>query len=696
MPQTILTFAFYTLFFFTPLLFTPFTSELFEYNKMMFVYALTTIISLFWLIKMINTRSFIFKKTPLDLPLLLFLLSQLFSTIFSIDQHTSVWGYYSRANGGLLSIVSYIVLYYALVANFEREDVFKFLKAALWGGFLVALWAIPEHFGVSPSCILLTGQATADCWVQDVRARVFATLGQPNWLAAYLGMLIFPALYFLLTSTTRLTRFLYYPLLATYYLAFTFTYSRGATLGLLTGLAIFILIYLARYKNKQLKLLGLILGTFLIINLLFASALTSFKLIRQAAPAPRPAITTNTIPAGTQLENGGTESGQIRLIVWKGALEIFKHYPIFGSGVETFAYAYYNFRPTEHNFVSEWDFLYNKAHNEYLNYLANTGVVGFLSYLLLIGAFIYWCIKQKTHDTHYLILTTSLLASYISYLVQNFFGFSVVIVALFFYLFPALAFITNNSTQAAVLPKAISNLISSTFGKRKIYSQLGTVILLITLVILLSSISRLWTADTLFKKGSDYSDAGNPGRAYNYLVEAVNLNQGEPLYRAELGFAAASAAYALLEEDATTSAIIKVEALTQTKQALGTSPQNLSLWKTAVRTYYQLSALDPIYNDRTIEAINQSIKLAPTDPKLHYHKGLILSQLNRFKEAKEPLEEAVNLKPNYREAHFTLGVVLEQLGDKKGAIKHTQDLLQLLPQDADALKRLEELSKGTK
>ena len=34
------------------------------------------------------------------------------------------------------------------------------------------------------------------CWQQDVKSRVFATFGQPNWLAAYLEILIFIGLYF--------------------------------------------------------------------------------------------------------------------------------------------------------------------------------------------------------------------------------------------------------------------------------------------------------------------------------------------------------------------------------------------------------------------------------------------------------------------------------------------------------------------
>ena len=62
-------------------------------------------------------------------------------------------------------------------------------------------------------------------------------------------------------------------------------------------------------------------------------------------------------------------------------------YPLFGTGVETFAYSYNFVRPLTHNLTSEWDYVYNKAHNEYFNYLATTGFIGLISYLFIDNCF---------------------------------------------------------------------------------------------------------------------------------------------------------------------------------------------------------------------------------------------------------------------------------------------------------------------
>lgn len=776
MLKKVITFCYYLLFILVPLFFSSYNSELFEINKMFLVYILTAIITGAWLAQMISKKTFIFKRTPLDIPIGLFLISQILSTIYSIDPHTSIWGYYSRANGGLLSTISYILLFYGLVSNFDSIQALKFLKVSLFGGLLVALYAIPEHFGVSLSCIFITGQATASCWVQDVQARVFASLGQPNWLAAYLAMLIFPGIYFFLTNNTKLISILssiWFYILIAFYLAFTFTFSRGATLGLLTGIAILLLFLiippiLFQQRQERKKLLPYLLASIVIssvsnyfkylrtsnftlsnilnfasrtleysfslfiisiflinsrlfwenlrnslklqlfliliallvgINLIFGSALTGdFKLFKAHSAPARPGIATSG--GGTQLENGGTESGQIRLIVWRGAIDIFKAYPLFGSGVETFAYSYYKFRPAAHNLVSEWDFLYNKAHNEYLNYLATTGIVGLLSYLAIVLTFLIWSFKKffnsllakKIEYEPLLILTIA--CSYLSYLIQNVFGFSVVLVASLFFIYPAIVFTATDSTQNInhnFLKKF--SFLTSWIYKFTLINLIVKVVIGAVVIIIVWSVFVIWRADTFYKRGSDAAELGQAGKAYNLLSEAVNLNTQEPIYQNDLGFAAAAAAVALSEQDSTSSARLEAESLKHTQISLKMSPRNVSLWRNAIRTYFQLTAIDPKFEELTFQALDKSIELAPTDAKLYYNKALIYSQLGKLKQGLVPLQTAIALKPNYKEAHFALGLIYEQIGDKPNAISEMKQVLQITNNDPDALKKLQELQK---
>ena len=422
--------GFYFLFFLVPLIFVSNTSELFEFNKMLLTYALTIIICTAWAIKMVLANKFIYKRTFLEIPLLLYLGSHILSTIFSIDPHVSLWGYYSRFHEGLLASTSYILLYFAAVSNLNKEDVYKIIKSSFAATIIVSVWGALEHFGYSPSCFLVTGKFNDACWIQDVKSRVFATLGQPNWMAAYLDILILTAIGFGLKLQTQnqkiqtnfknlKIRIWSLGLILLFLSALYFTKSRSGYAGLAVGLGVLVM-FLVNIPNRikiLISILVLVLGI-------------SFGIHWYQGLEPT--------PSGTI-----TDSEAIRKPVWEGAIKVWQRYPVFGSGVETFGYSFYLDRPASKNLDSEWDFLYNKAHNEYLNLLATTGTVGFITYLLVIGAFCFEMLKIVQHDTKVIPSATrdlvlAIFAGWVTILVTNFFGFSVVIIGLYFFLIPAL------------------------------------------------------------------------------------------------------------------------------------------------------------------------------------------------------------------------------------------------------------------
>ena len=141
-------FLFLTLIFFTPLIITQSNSELFELPKMYFVYLLTALITIFHLINVFQKKAPFRRKTFLDIPLLLFFVSQAISTFYSIDPHTSFFGYYSRLNGGLLSLICYLLLYFILSVYLDSDFKKNIINFSLLSAFLVSIYAIAEHFGI--------------------------------------------------------------------------------------------------------------------------------------------------------------------------------------------------------------------------------------------------------------------------------------------------------------------------------------------------------------------------------------------------------------------------------------------------------------------------------------------------------------------------------------------------------------------
>ncbi len=730
-------FLFYSLFLLIPLVFAGNTSELFEFSKMWLTFGIAISIGFLWFSKMILLKRVIFKRTIFDIPIILILFSHLVATIVSLDPYISLWGYYSRWNGGLLSMVTYAFLFWAFVSNFNhdpdenpttnhlskkgffdiRPDAKKVINnsllVSLFSGLIVVLWAIPSHFGYDPTCYAFRGTLDTTCWTADFQptVRIFGMLGQPAWLAAYLGILLPVALAFALKELRKTKeklnlKFLGYSgLFILFYIALLYSGSRAGIIGFFASLLFFAVFYI--YFNR--RDLGFLKNKFIpvfIIALIVVSPFAGIDLpngtkvtydvlinyFKKDAPTPTPTAGQNpTSQANTTSETpnpaiplGGSSSAEIRSIVWRGGIAAWKANPIFGTGVETYAFAYYKHRPEEHNRVSEWNFLYNKAHNEYINYLVTTGAFGLISYLSFIGFFFTAAtlslFNKKLKTIPYVGNFTSsekwdhkdpialaLVASIISMLIVNFFGFSVVITNIYLFLIPAfLLFILNLMPYVKEPPLPKIPYVS--------YSQWGGILGLGALAIfLIFMLIRFWVADTRYALGFNYNQAGEFQTAYPLLQSAIKLRK-EPVFLNEIAINDANLATTLATQTGSESAQViqqlATESLATSEKLVKEHPNNVVYWKTRVRVLYTLARLDPNFYPQALAAIQQAALLAPTDASILYNLGVLYGQNGDSKKASEILEQTVKYRPQYSEAHFALGLFYHDLGvDQNGAVK---------------------------
>lgn len=682
--------GFIALFGLIPLLLTPWNYELFEYNKMMAVYAIASFVVASWVVKSIAQKEFRIARTPLDIPILFFFLSQLLSSLFSIDPHVSWFGYYSRFNGGMWSVISYVLLFYAYLSNkTDTSNWTHLLKTGLVTAALVALYGFLERLGIDKHI-----------WVQDVQNRVFSTLGQPNWLAAYLvALLPLPMAFFVNGMHTarqnkshRIWEFVYgmwgFTTLL-FFIVLLFTRSRSGLLGFVVADIIFWGIILAtslRSLKKPIIILHAVFALIIFINgtgVEKVDRYISLKGLMQQQVATQSA----TPVAAPALEVGGTESGTIRKYVWQGAVNAWNSSwktRFIGTGTETFAFAFYKHRPVGHNNTSEWDFLYNKAHNEYLNYLATTGVLGLGSYLLFIGAFIYWFIKfsifnvkfsMKHEKFEMKILSLALFAGWLSILVTNFFGFSVVTQQLFLFLFPALIF-SRYTTYDVRFPIRLPSWVVwlPVIGGLYVVVRIGS----------------FWYADTLYAKGYRLVRGGLYGQAIPALDAAIGINPKEPLYHDEVaGGYAALAVAAFEEKNATQAAQLATLAIEESGRAITTSARNVNFYKTRTKVYYTLSALDPTFNAKAAEALGAAIPLSPNDPKIYYNIAILVGRDGESDKAIEYLNKAKDLKSNYRDAYYALWVFYTEAKNTREARAILEEYLTNVdPNDKDFLERL--------
>jgi putative inorganic carbon (hco3(-)) transporter len=702
---------------------------------MITVYAFTVVILSIWLIKCIVEKRINFKRSLLDIPLIIFIASQLLSTLVSLDQRTSFLGYYSRFNGGFFSVVAYSILYWAYVSNMNSLRTINTLKVTFISAIIVAIWGIFEHFGRSFSCLLVPPAHSFDvsCWVQDVQNRVFATLGQPNWMAAWIVALIPLSWAFALTKYKNKinsfkgffnNQYYWIAVSALLFNALIFTKSRSGYLGFFSSLLVFFLLLSIKVTASK----ELIVRRYLAKRSLTIVSLIILLIIAFGTPwtpsantllyeSEKPKVE-ETKHSGTVLEVGGTESGEIRKIVWKGAIDVWKAYPVLGSGVETFAYSYYKYRPLEHNLVSEWDFLYNKAHNEYLNYAATTGTFGLISYLILISFSILAFLKTITikydkknikqsqnndliksnnsgvsnpdggnlsgdQDFSITVFGIALLSGYISILVTNFFGFSVVPVALSFFLFPAFAY-TLNLSEEQTKPKP--NTLS-------IWQITMIVFVLTTAFYVLLSIFRYWQADYYYSLGRLHNQAGSYPGAREYLQKALDRSPNEAIYWDE--YAKNEGYIALLfHEQAETelSYDFAQSADNASLKALHLSPANINLKRNRANIMARLSAIDPDYLISALQTLESAVSSAPTEAKLIYNLGLMHLRTGNVEKGANLVKQAVDMKPNYRDARYALALVLIEAEEYEAARVQLEYIVNYInPGDKAVIEELESL-----
>ena len=629
----------------TPLIFFSGNIEIFEVPKMHFVYLASTIILFSTLTKSAIEGKFLIPKNLPFFIFLIFLLIQIISTFTSIDKFTSISGYPSRLNGGLLSQFAYLAIFYAGLVNLNFEKAKKLLIAAVMSALFVSLWGIAGHFGRDPSCLVLADTFTSDCWQEEFnpQLRIFSTLGQPNWLASYLVLILPFAIAFAMIFEKKLLKNFFAASSIILFIALVMTTSRAGILGIFLAFVILAVFTGRGLLKDNFKAVRIILLGFLAAILIFGGFL--FSRIGEIITNNQQPTTSNQSQQPNsptaQSPNVGTESSEIRLIVWQGAIAAFKKRPVLGFGPETFAYSYYLYRPLSHNQTTEWNFFYNKAHNEFLNYLATVGALGTFFYVaFLVSVFFVLFIRQREEEPGKKLLIAAGLGSIAGYQTTILFGFSTVAAQTTMFL-----------AICAILCLANQNYLEIQV-KERLRIRFAQGIFLLG-VIVLSFPIRLYFADLSWAKAKELESV-NTAKSLGAYQTAKNLS---PIYNPfiESDFAYRQAVYANVLEDKSQSDKYVSEADRNAQKADKSAKSNLIVKRRIANTYLLLAKVDPIFEQKALDLGQDLLKLAPTDPQSYLTLAKIQVGIGQKEKAQETLTLALLLKPDYLEAQELFG-----------------------------------------
>ncbi|RKD25317.1 O-antigen ligase [Caminicella sporogenes DSM 14501] len=275
------------------------------------------------------------KITKIDGPLLLFSLTILMSSVFSITLVQSI--------KELFYYISIILAVFMISKSFDKKKLNYLLLCFLLAAVLVSIIGIHQY---------MIGDMGHQSWVDkkvnpDLKARAYSTMDNPNILAEYLVIACSMGLVLFIDSKNFLRKVLVGIFTAVNVLCLLLTFSRGGWVGFAIAVLIIIL-----FEENRLIPIGMLIG---IISLFFL-----------------PEVVIDRIKSIGNLHDS---SNAYRFLIWSAALKMFKDFWLSGVGLGygAFIKAYPNYMLAGVKAAH--------AHNMYLQVAIETGILGLLTFL---------------------------------------------------------------------------------------------------------------------------------------------------------------------------------------------------------------------------------------------------------------------------------------------------------------------------
>ncbi len=340
----------------------------------------------------------------------------LLATLFSLDRNFSLWGDPHRS-GGFVNFAFYIFFTLLVFLILKKSDWQKVWDFSILIGILVCLVAFFQWQG----------------WLKEFlipfETRPPSTIGGPIFLAIYLLLLSFLVLSFGLKTKNLLKKLFYFLSFFSFvFVAIFITQTRAVMIGFFVGFFYFIFFYPFKkfFFSLALKIIALIFTIFLVSGIYYLNTQPKLPTLIQENRVFRQIASRLSIKAGLT---------DPRISGWKVAWEALKARPILGYGPENFAVGfdrYYDpslpgIEKMPGNEAASW---WDRAHNFVFDIGITAGVLALIIYLSLFGI-LFWQLQKlkgisSTNNEDKVpppLISHSLQATFIAYLMANFFSF---------------------------------------------------------------------------------------------------------------------------------------------------------------------------------------------------------------------------------------------------------------------------------
>jgi len=372
------------------------------------------------------------------------------------------------------------------------------------------------------------------------------------------------------------------------------------------------------------------------------------------------------VPVFSRLAAEGFQANA-RLMAWQAGFEAFKERPIFGWGLENF-YAAFNqhYNPSLLRYGFNETF-FDKPHNVFIQFLVETGVVGFLMYVIVFGIAL-WRVRRRPW-------LTALIAAYLA---QIFFAFDTI--SSLIMMIAVLAFIDAMGSAGDGFKNRYNDAGYST--PHLTLSVTAAFICALTLVYFVNY--RVWRASHLewrsinyfvqnyIPEGLDYFNQAlaAPTPYHQYIQKDLYPNIGL-LYKQNIAF--------------TDARTLVAQAVAGMEEAIRREPLHYGFLIGFADMMTYVADLNPLYLDKGEEMVRRADVLSPRRQSTQY----VLAKIRNLKGDKlgaiAAMKTAIDFDPEVGDAHFLYGLLLLDNGQiTKGLAEiHVARGLGRIPKNAD-------------
>jgi tetratricopeptide (TPR) repeat protein len=667
--------------FLIPIFFLPILGESFDFPKTQILLFLSSLAFIIWITKMIQEdKKFRFYRSPMDLAILVFAIVSIISSYFSIDKNISLFGFYGRFFPSLIGIVSLLLFYFLLVQNLLQDKILK-IKTILRVFFSSALLSVLVAFG----SIFAIWTQIAVRLPDAVKNVLPPIIFQPNFnLTAasleslsffLLPLIIYLVVYWSQTELSRkegikiiITTLLFFGILALtdFYLVWVAT-------------IISLMIFLAFALKKKIcrpdvnKLLFPIILLILSGFFLFTNPAVSFSGI-----FGNNAYYQRMINLPGEILPNAMES-------YKASFQQLIKKPILGSGLGNYYYSFNKYRSLTLNEGYAWQLRFDRPSSHFAEVIATQGILGSLSFLFLIGIFIYvsYLIFENATKNEDRVsdlkktLKLPIIFSVFTFIIVQFLFYQNLPLAFGFWLFLAIGII---SWEKPIKEKEFS------FTEFPELSLIFSVILILIIGFFAYCYywqARIVLADYRFRQATLAGQEPN----LDLLLNVEKLNPKQAIYYLNDGRLALQQALNEIskptnEIDSNKAQTLVARAIQKSRFAYDMAPNLVNVCENLGVVYRDTQGLAKGADEWAKKTFESCLELEPNNPLFYIELGKMELGTDTAK-AKEYFSKAIEKKKNLLTSYIQYALVLEKEGSIDEAISYLEAKANDFPLSAD-------------